>query len=858
MPSTLPRLLVIDDSKSFLEHLNYELKDYFDLYLHYSQARKEELENVLEFTFSAKPEHLLLDVNLYKSGISQMILEQATQEEKLPSDCKVWMISQAEKNEREVLSIFQALNPNVQNKLLHKPISAINLSAELLDQSLFNPEESLWKSLPLPLRVLTQQGKVAYHNSYWKKGYYPDPAEKVDLWKKKGEVPENKEYAGSFGDQSAGFTLHCFELEQNGQKYLGQVAERHPVNTIPSNLDATVKAIFAAMQRAGFSRGRFYRLETLAEHIKSEQYQQTLELQELSYPCPENLTLPYRIPCTGEIKKRLAEYSKKLPASNNNLLYKIRTCKDDVQAEDEAINELNTLLGLDELKSWLEVPVWFDDPENKFKDTNASKHIMAALLIFDRMEVDNSSSLKRVLIDNIVAEESVELIKPLLVSLVDILKRAFEQEFYQNLLSYECQMRSLDRELVKLSEEQRYQKVLKTLCDLSGACSGIMVIKKHSEYLSVVASYGLTLPKAIKAMQFSLSATCHPIVAAWKSGQPKVFQNFSNSDEKKDLKENFDQNSHYKQSITEYEKDEFLRWLDDFKGNLAIPVQVGTNKTIGGITLQFNEAEKITVRIVQQIEAVLHRARWIIQQANEERNARFEYWQQVLGHDMKTSLYIVDQNIYELERMLPDLKNKREWLKTRRYLGDAHDMAENWMDMMSDTLEQLNEQFIPKISLEDYIELSQLRLNDEQINLSFKPSLEDMIWQSTLSGNEAIFGRTIRVLLDNAFKFGRYAIPEGKDIVINIEAQLDSGANQLSYWVLSIRNPGLMSEAAKQLCFIAGKIPEDSTSPGAHVGLSVTKRWVESFGGTLSLQNETNSHSVVATLKWPIYTNKRI
>lgn len=850
MTKPLNRLLVIDDNKSFLEHLKQNLKQHFKLFLYHSEEGKS-LPDILSFINESKPDHCLIDLNLYKSGLSRIILTEATKKNKIPGHCKIWIISQA-KEDNATIHQFQECNHNVQDKLLRKPITAASLSAEILDNTQFEPRNELYTTLPLPLRVLTRQGKIAYSNELWSKNSYPDPTVSSGDWGKTGKVPAKTEHVGSLGtkyirailhstkgEQYSGFTLRSIEIEQDDEKFLVQIAERQAISLFPNNLNDTVDRIFDAMKLAGFTRGRFYRLEVLEEHSKSNSYKYTLELQKLSYRKPNTLTLPYCIPCEGEIKKRIDSYKIK---DQDKFLYSIRNREDDDKANDPHINKLNTQLELGNICSWLEVPIWNEKIE---LEPNKQALTMVGLLIFDRSD---SGTTNELMIDSEIDKNTIDRIEPLLSSLVEVLCGSFRQESLKKLHIYSKKMLNFDQALVsKRNETERFEEILTALCKLSGACSGIIVINEQPEQLNVVTRYG-EFPDFIDKVKFPLTATKHPIVKAWKSGETKVFQNFQENEEYDILQSSLNSRDDYQHLISDHQKEKFLEWMGSFHGLISIPVQILDEKPIGAISLHFKDPNVITQSKVQQIKAVLHRARWVMQQAKNEHDKRVEYWQLVLGHDMKTNLNIVDQNLCELERIQPQLTDKREWKKAKRYLADAYDLAENWMDMMTPTLKSRIGSFQSTKALNDFIQLSKLRIEDDNIKLKFQPAKEDPVWETQLYGSEVVFGRVIRILLDNSFKFGLIADNKKETVPIDIRAKIDSSKKT---WILSISNDGQMSKTAEALCFQAGNIPDDSETPGAHVGLSVAKRWIEYFGGTLLLENDTAKNLVIATLTIP-------
>ncbi len=299
MDTELPRLVVIDDSQEFIDFLETGLDGCFRFNcLRYRPGLT--LNTMLAEIEREQPDHLLLDLNLGGSDISHELLEQATARGAIPPDCKVWIISQGGHDKEEgVLGGFQSINANTQNRLLHKPISPQQVCAELLDESVYEPAAPLNEAFPLPFRVLSRKGRVAYANPLWTKPDYPNPDESLP-WLESGGIPENRHYVGSFfSSGKAGFALHSFRLEQDDEPFLGQIVEQQDLNPSPADLPKTLDHIFETMRQAGFTRGRYYYLCPLARHRESDAYVTVAELTRLSYPPPPRPRIALSLPGQG-------------------------------------------------------------------------------------------------------------------------------------------------------------------------------------------------------------------------------------------------------------------------------------------------------------------------------------------------------------------------------------------------------------------------------------------------------------------------------------------------------------------------------------------------------------------------------
>ncbi len=841
MNDELPRLVVIDDSQEFLKFLETGLGSCFRIAcLLYKPGL---LDQILANIRSAEADHLLLDLNLGCSGKSQQLLERATERRAISPDCKVWIISErGRENEDEILKGFQRINANTQNRLLHKPITPHQVCAELLDESVYAAEDPLGDSFPLPLRVLSRKGRVAYANQLWTIRDYPKPCDSTP-WLNNGEVPESQDYVGSFfGADKAGFMLHSFRLEQKGEPFLGQILEQYSLKWFPKDLFKTVESIFETMRQAEFTRGRYYDLHPLTQHQESDDYDSVAELSRLSYPEPSGLKLPYRFPVKGEPRRHIEDYGEmNKKRLSERVHYRIRTAREDQETDDPYINKLLRLLKVKDWDSWLEVPVWIRDDFTPPGDKPTYR--MAGGLIFDRAGTDTLAG-----IDREVTEENVQPLEPLLRSLLCLLSLALKRVQDHELKEYERRMRWFDQELLEADDNMdRYKKVLAALRRESSARSGIMVVPGNDpDRLEVVVAEGDGLPPGLTKLRLPLEANYHPIVQAFNSNKQYAYQDFQSGQQVEKLIEGIQlSSSQYWQSLNSSEQEQFINWLREIKGLIAIPVMIGTKRAIGSITLQFDQKWSITRRKEIQINYVLQRARWVMRQDVHEKEQY--YWQQALGHELKTELYTMEQCVYKMEQDQPKLSDSAQWLQLKRFLLDSRDLAENWRDILPKGRVETISPFPPHAAIQYYVKLNEQRIGDDKLNLNWCPSWEGPVWMHLLSGNHVIFARVVRILLDNAFKFGRAAVPDEDEVVITLTARTENGL-----WVFEIQNPGQMTPEEYALRFIAGEIPkEERKASGAHVGLSVAYSWVRHFSGTLAVENEEGNR-VRTSLSWPI------
>ncbi len=552
--------------------------------------------------------------------------------------------------------------------------------------------------------------------------------------------------------------------------------------------------------------------------------------------------MPYRFPVKGEIRLRLDDYGEMdKERLSQRLHYCIRTAQQDWEADNQGINELNRLLAVEHrATTWLEVPVWIRDDFTRSE--GEPSHRMAGLLIFDRAGTDISVG-----IDREVNADNVQPLEPLLRGLLSLLSLALKRAQDHKLIESERRMRQFDQALLEVDDtKQRYQGVLQALCRESEARSGIMVIRGNDpDILDIVATEGESLPAGLTKLRLPLEADYHPIVQAFKTRQQYVCQDFQNGPQIEKLVDGISSSSsNYWQSLDTGEQEKFIEWLrHDIEGLVAMPVMIGTER-VGGITLQFDRPWSITRRKEVQINAVLQRARWVMQQALHEKQQ--SYWQLTLSHDLKSDLYTMEQYLYIMERDHTELSASPRWRQIKRYLLDSTDLADNWLDMVRQGKVETDPPFAPRSAIQYYVTLNEQRIEDDRLKLIWDPNLDAPAWAPLLSGNSAIFARVVRTLIGNAFKFGRAAVPGEGGAEITLASSTKNG-----HWLFEIHNPGQMTPEEYELRFIAGEIPRKTKADGAHVGLSVAYRWVRIFDGTLTVENEQDNR-VRTCLSWPI------
>ncbi|HHL35507.1 MAG TPA: hypothetical protein ENJ30_14205 [Desulfobulbaceae bacterium] len=830
-----PVLVVIDDSSSFLDLLaTDELNESFELISILYQLNYP-LAKIIEKLKLARPEYLLLDVNLGRPGNSQQLLREATVQEALPEECRIWIISQETGDHpEETLSGFRRINVNVQDPLLAKPISARILRAEMLDESTFMLHAPLDEAFPLPLRVLSDTGKVVAVNGAWKGNALAPPPQDFSDWLQENTIPEPREYVGSFPGQPeeihAGYRVVSFPLEQEGKPFLGQVACTCHLPATTDNLEECLQIIFQTMQTAGYSRGRYYRLTPLAKHTRLDEYDTVMELFSIN-PEPAGFK-PVRFPLTGELKKRFGKPKMEELGSRlgKELIYTVRKYSDEAGIEDEQINKLNNLLQINEKNTpdWLEIPIFIHDYDRLSEYDHAEiGYRTAGLLIFDKYDPDAHNEM---IIDQEIKEKSVKGLEHVLLSLIFLLNQTLKKELDKKLRQYEYRMRNLDRQLAREGDiDKRYQFVLQALKEHCKAKSALLVIREDN-ILRCVAGQD-NLPKNYSKLRFPLGSSHYLLTTSFDKKKEIVIQDYPAVEFQARISRAVEEENEL--GLQPGERKDFLAWLSGIKSAVAIPVKVDGETPIGSIALQYDEKWDVSARRMNSAYAILHRVRWVMHDAL--RRAEQQSWEKIIGHDLRTNLLTIEQYGHVFSEKYPDIVDTcPTWRELRFYLQDAIDQVENLHKIWSTDMEQTYEDFRPGEIIRDYLELSKGFRKELDIQYRIVPGWQESAWQVALHLNREVFSRIVRNLLQNSFKYGRkYMDRTDESQPVNVHIQAHRQGEQ---WRLEITNPGYMNDEEYEVRF-QDRPALHTRRDGMHVGLSAVKFWADKMYCGLSLDN---------------------
>ncbi len=260
--------------------------------------------------------------------------------------------------------------------------------------------------------------------------------------------------------------------------------------------------------------------------------------------------------------------------------------------------------------------------------------------------------------------------------------------------------------------------------------------------------------------------------------------------------------------------------------------------------------------LCRRIGMLLKRLSWPLNIAHAK-DLQYD-WERAIAHEIHTNMKPINDALEEVKEDPEDINLALAVISW--HVGQVHNLAQNYLDLQTRPIFLIagnafdNPGEVLKTIL-DEAKLSNKWLRVEY-DMDIKPDFAiASVWQCRLVGFKKIFTRIIRVLMDNAFKYGEQWTSkeqEGTDetvppkIVIRAKIEKDT-------WVFSISNPGHMTANEEQLVFATGSQLASLAREhdGAHVGLAASKHLVDNYNGQLEVKSDIYNR-VQATLKWPL------
>ncbi|MEO5330795.1 MAG: GAF domain-containing protein [Magnetococcus sp. YQC-5] len=821
MPLSDKCILLLDDDEHFRVALLRALKNIGAADVLAPEIRNEAVLEALK----KKPTDILLDINLGNDGDALQFLDKLVKQETDLSGARIWLISGRESVD---LTHWLTIYPTVQATWLRKPFSATQIKDLLVSVG----QESANKfklpagleNHPLPLRVLDQSGAVVYASFHWAEvpANMPDPKLFMATFRQGGQpdpvlfTAPKLNYAPASKPTGHHFRLYSYSIDQG--KYLVQVAERLARLGYIYRFDELIDQTFEMMRSAGFGRGRYYSIDEIPG---CDGVMRLVKLYGSPHATGEH-------PMYGNMGDRLNHFRTSwCDKKKNELIYRILQ-RNEEDRQDLGVQYWEERIPKQNLKSWVEIPVLFTRDDGMLQPV--------ALFIFDRLpgSVEEQDVLQDGSPDE-VTEQSVQHVAPLLLQVVHDVEDAFRVNLEKSELKTLKQLAQLDEKLLTLSEHNELtQALVQTAVELTKAKSGVLMTKDGGEDLLRVQAFFPTWDMAfLKDIIFSLDQNQFPAVKCWNDGQVRFIPDYQNSDTRKTLIQQY--------QFTPCENPETLCWWfqHGFASALVLPVGHRT-KTVGVLCLHGDKAFQFDAYRVAAVQALLQRIRWFLEAVKEQEQRRL--WETIFVHEFRSDL-VPAKHLIESVLDNTDTEDLRTALA---YMNRVNDLTRNFMSMQTKPDTNVGQTFSSSGALlQDALAQAGRIYPDVMANLRVTVPWKDPVWKTNLHGRQEVFGRVVRCLADNAYKYS-----EGETPNITVTVKVDDGI-----WILTLSNPGHMSAEEDRLKFTPYQQLQRS---GAHVALAFNQAWTKVYGGNIELENVTeNGYDLVqATLRWPLATNK--
>lgn len=828
-------ILLLDDDEHFCGRMKVSLERGGDLKVIVPpNLYFESVEGAIK---ESPPDFVVLDLNLGDVDAKGLLQEI---EGRLSTKCSIWLVSGVTDRKHIPLLEYQKITGRVR-AVLAKPFFLRDLLDEFQRAEVNEKKEALpenkeethglpfadgYQHIALPVRVLDRDRQIVYANPAWI-GALNRPRAQDFSWSEE-DIPPPKSYWGSLipGIKAVNYQIRSFFIPKNEDKgpWLGQVVEHGYGARHLDDLGEMVERVFSVMHSQGFPRGRFYRW------IDIPGCDGLLRLEKMNHG---SISLPIQHPLNGVLGTRLKKYeTEEKPKKNDPLIVTIRNKEEEKELQDEGIQFWNRQLGVDDLASWLEMPVLRKAPREGYRPVG--------LFIFDRLGIDEQIQ-GSVLFDgepNEVTQAEIDNVAPalrhVLCGVINAIKgeeKALKLGWYESLMA-------LDDELEKIqhNSDEIEHALLATARKLTRAEGGVLALRQgQADFLKVQAVSGY-VPRCLLSATLDLEALHHPVVRCWNDQKPVFVPDYKQSEHCEAVL----RHANY-QHLCPNHSDELTTWFDEGIGSLmAIPVTLG-REVIGAISLQFKNEFAFTKSDLRVMELLVQRARWSLLMVNQTRFRR--NWEIAFAHEIRSDLTVAAEALEIAVHSEGDL-DRQKTLKTAMGQTTAVlDLSRNFMDLQNPNPEADRQAHFKgaKTSITHYLMTNKLRMEINEQQVVTAPPLSDSIWLRSLVGPENVFSRVLRNLFSNALKFGDVGAE------IRLFARIDD-----RYFHLSLENPGQMTDEELENRFEPWQRSSRQRKPGAHVGLPASRKWVEVYGGRLEVMNVPDRHCVRADLYWPL------
>lgn len=807
-------ILIIDDSEAFRSLTKCELASESMTVLAPKLTKKDLIE-----AFKSKPTDILVDLHFEsndgKSFDPLAMMKDLKDVQKVSFDnVRIWLISglnvsietaSAWKKEfpmTQSVTISKPVDPEVLKALLKNVATEHKLPVGSLATEYKLPEEL--KLFPLPFRVLSKAESIQYANEHWEKLplqiKYIKAKERI-LW-----IP-NGTRDGYLG------MLYSFPILD--ESYLVQVIS--PVATsLFENLEKFLNAVFLTMEGEGFRRGRFYRI------IEVPGSDGLLELSNANHELGKG-ELPHREPLDGVLATRVGTW-KSLTPEKQKLHYEIRY-DGKAEANDPTIRRWGDIIDGKPDKAdfpYLELPIFKCDEDDK------KKRPPIGIFIFDRVGTSGLSDSYEE-----VVKQLEHVLNKLLLDIALMLKKDDESRFSK----VKDQISAIEEKFLEKPNSPEMEKtLLEEAIELTGAKSGLLIREGLGDALEVIHAEGTAGKFYKRGVVFYKSEVWFPIVRCWSDDQPLYLPKFKGSNIQDEVLKGANCERLYPSN-----PDDLRGWFRDGIGSLvAMPIRFGERK-VGAITLQHSEPLFFTAEIVRNLEALLNRAKGFLKILElKSLGDQRRIWEMSVFHEVRNDLTQTKHQLESLSEIAGVVENPAYTIMENRFQR-LHDLSQNFLDYHKEIESSRRNKFCDAgKSIEKVLKSYSPLMKVFGATYDVCPDLKDSDWQMPINIHNEVFDRVLRVLVDNAVRYGS----DNGRIVFNVK-------NYKTNWVLEITNYIKNETNADLVNNILSVEEKDADLSLSRVGLRVSRSLVRSYGGNLTLEvvkDEAGLHKARAIL----------
>ncbi|MBL8396526.1 MAG: hypothetical protein JNL84_00045 [Candidatus Accumulibacter sp.] len=652
---------------------------------------------------------------------------------------------------------------------------------------------------------------------------------------------------------------------RDGQKYpelLWQYAIAHPEPWQTPMPGDAIDNLFKLMAEVGFHRGRHYEIDQLPDAEQTPFLQLTRANHPVYYEMrwqPSDQVLPVAKPLTGGLLDRAKQFIsdyKNPHRDSDPLTYVVRAPCGMTEADDHSLDTQfwSELVGTSNLSAMLEIPVYRKQPQQDSTNLSADLKSLLGWMIFDRLP--NSPDLPP---DQVYAtaasdleeekaqiEERVKIVETLVLQAIEQIREEKEKRRSRHSEEQNKQLKKLRQGLGWAGSRDEREKALVDFAWKAGGldqgsteCS--VVFARHD-----AATKSLTITvdttRRLLGQDFPVSSR-FALAACARSKKLFVVPNWRDLPEDNritpaDWRHLPDMNEEKARDLFEWAKNEILT-------TVALPVLSKGNSLLGVLLEQHKRPYHFSRERIDNLQAQVDTA--LLYLELDAARATADTWDGAVMHEIRSGIQDPYQSLNKLLKDPALSETLRQAIRGTLYdIEDLRDLSNAFLENIGNN-DKRTRSFVYHSktggswfsTLDDYGRHRAAAWAEYKTwSARFSPEGQE---PGPLSAPDKLI-RVVRILLDNAFRYGKIDTP--------VELAVSQGQETVKFWVTS---GGEFSESIRQGSFrnASERLDLGGRALRTHLGLSLANALIREQGQQLRLNNEAN-HSAVASFTWPL------